>query len=135
MWERHLPRVTPDNRHFWEGGRDGVLVLLRCPRCGYFVHPPGPRCPRCLSPEVEPSVVSGLARLYTFTINEHQWDSFMPKRYVIGNVELVEQAGLRLTTNVIGCEPEEVSIGMELAVCFEQNGEVFLPLFFPHAHD
>ena len=52
--------------------------------------------------------------------------------YVVAIVELEEQPGLRLTTNVVGCEPEDVEIGMAVKVVFEDVGDdVFLPLFEP----
>ena len=51
--------------------------------------------------------------------------------YVIAMVELTEQAGLRLTTNIVNCAAEDLSIGMPLRVIFEQQGEHFVPLFEP----
>lgn len=51
--------------------------------------------------------------------------------YVIGMVELPEQVGLRLTTNVVNCAAEDLYIGMPLRVTFEQQGEHFVPLFEP----
>jgi uncharacterized OB-fold protein len=51
---------------------------------------------------------------------------------VIGLVELVEQPGLRLMTNIIHCPPEQVRIGMAVRVVFENvSDEVALPLFEP----
>ena len=53
---------------------------------------------------------------------------------MIGLVELVEQADLRLTTNIINCAPESLAIGMPLRVVFEEiNEDVALPLFEPEA--
>ena len=40
-------------------------------------------------------------------------------------------AGLRLTTNIVGCAPEDVRIDMPVKVCFEAWDEVYLPLFEP----
>ena len=55
--------------------------------------------------------------------------------YVIGLVELVEQPGLRLMTNIINCPIERVQIGMPLRVVFENvSDEVALPLFEPEAN-
>ena len=51
--------------------------------------------------------------------------------YIIGIVELPEQTGLRLTTNIVNCAIDDVQIGMALRVTFEQQGEFFLPLFEP----
>ena len=46
-------------------------------------------------------------------------------------MELVEQAGLRFTTDLIDCDVDEVSIGMPVVVTFEQAGEAWVPLFRP----
>ncbi len=130
---RILPRVTPENEHFWRGGRDGVLQFLRCHACGYWIHPPSPVCPVCLSRDVAPEPVSGAGVIHTFTINHQPWIPTFDPPYVIAIVALIEQADLRLTTNIIGCAPEEVTIGMPVHVRFEHhddNGyEVWLPLF------
>jgi uncharacterized OB-fold protein len=81
---------------------------------------------------VVPEEVSGRATLHSYTVNHQQWipDS---EPYVIGLVEIDEQPGLRLTTNVVGCEPEDVEIGMELEVCFEEQDSVWFPLFRPRS--
>ena len=51
--------------------------------------------------------------------------------YAIAMVELPEQPGMRLTTNIVECEPEDVHIGMEVEVVFEQREDVYFPLFRP----
>jgi uncharacterized OB-fold protein len=51
--------------------------------------------------------------------------------YVVGIVEIEEQPGVRLTTNIIGCEEEDLAIGMALEVEFEECDDVFLPMFKP----
>ena len=48
-------------------------------------------------------------------------------------VELPEQDGLRLTTNIVGCEPDDVRIGMPVQVTFEEYDGVWLPFFEPAA--
>ncbi len=132
---RILPELTDRNRHFWQGGREGRLVLLRCQSCGYFLHPPTPVCPRDRSKNLAPEAVSGRATVASFTVNHHPWVPGVDLPYVVAIVELPEQAGLRLTTNVVRCDPESVTIGMEVTVVFEHhrdaNGDVWLPLFAP----
>jgi uncharacterized OB-fold protein len=127
---RVQPALDDDNRFFWTSGADGRLRFLRCGSCGYWIHPPLPRCPTCGSRDVAPEAVSGKATVWSFTINHHSWDGGT-EPYAIGLVELPEQEGLRLTTDVVGCEPEEVHIGMAVRVTFEQHDDVFFPLFEP----
>lgn len=128
---RILPEVTPANEHFWRGGAQGELRFLRCRPCRTFIHPPAPVCPRCLAKDVAPEAVSGRARVLTFTVNHQPFVPGLPPPYVIAIVELPEQAGLRLTTNLVGIAPEDVRIDLEVRVVFEQHGDVYLPLFEP----
>jgi len=129
---RILPAVTDENEHFWHGGANGRLCFSCCSACGYYVHPPAPVCPVCLGRRLEPRAVSGRATVLTYTVNHNLWIPGFDPPYVIAIVELDEQPGLRLTTNVVGCPPEAVTIGMRVRVVFEDAGEgVFLPLFEP----
>lgn len=129
-----VPHVNDDNRAFWTGGADGVLFIARCEDCGYWIHPPSPRCPKCLGENVEPTPVSGHGRVYSYTINERHWVPGLDVPYVIAIVALQEQADLRLMTNIVGCRPAEVAIDMPVAVEFQERGEeVFIPVFGPLA--
>jgi uncharacterized OB-fold protein len=126
---RLLPRLDDTNRYFWTSGEDGKLRFLRCQQCGYWLHPPAPRCPSCLSKELDVEAVSGQATLHTFTVNHQPWYPGLDPPYVIAIVELPEQQGLRLTTGIVGCASDEVEIGMPLQVTFEQYEDVWLPFF------
>jgi uncharacterized OB-fold protein len=125
------PLLNEDNRDFWTGGRDGELRIVRCNDCGYYIHPPSPRCPRCLSENVEPSPVSGRGRVYTYTVNQRAWSPGLEVPYVIAIVALEEQSDLRLMTNIIGCEPGAVAIDMPVQVEFREQGEAYVPVFRP----
>ena len=127
---RVLPELTPANESFWKGGATGELRMLHCAACDSYVHPPGPRCPRCLGKELAPKALSGRGVVLSVTVNHQQWAPG-PHPYAIAIVELEEQPGLRLMTNVVSCAPEAVRIGMSVRVTFEAHGEVFVPLFEP----
>jgi uncharacterized OB-fold protein len=128
---RLLPRLDDTNRFFWTSGEDGKLRFLRCQQCGYWLHPPAPRCPRCLSKDLDVEAVSGQATLHTFTVNHQPWYPGLDPPYVIAIVELPEQDGLRLTTGIAGCSPDDVEIGMPLQVTFDHYEDVWLPFFEP----
>lgn len=127
---RLLPRVDQDNRFFWTSGSDGQLRFLRCQECNTYVHPPAPLCPTCLSGEVSAEVVSGRATLVAFTCNVQEW---IPgsEPYLIGLVAIQEQDSVRLTTNLVDVELDQVETGMAVEVVFEQHDDVYLPLFRP----
>lgn len=130
-FQRILPEVTDFNRHFWAGGQDGHLQVLRCHHCGHHIHPPLPACNRCRSRELMVAQLSGKARVASFTINHQPWFPGLPVPYCVAIVELIEQQDLRLTTNLVHCAPEDICIGMPVRVTFEQIDDVWLPLFEP----
>ena len=129
---RILPQVTDENAHFWRGGADGELRFLRCDACRTFVHPPQPICPGCLKKQLTPETVSGRATLTTFTVNHQPWIPGFDPPYIVAIVELEEQQGLRLTTNLVHCEEADIRIGMPVQVTFYDAGDgIFFPLFEP----
>jgi uncharacterized OB-fold protein len=128
---RILPRVTPENEFFWTSGSDGRLRFLRCEECGFIVHPPTPRCARCLSKRLSPSAVSGRATIVSYTVNHQPWIPGFDPPYVVAIVEIEEQEGVRLFTNVVDCAVDDVEIGMPVEVRFEHHEDVWIPLFSP----
>jgi len=128
---RVLPAVGEDNEHFWHGGADGELRFRRCAACGWWLHPPSPVCPICLGRDLRVEAVSGRAVVHAFTVNWQPWIPTFDPPYVVAIVELPEQAGLRLTTNIVGCDHEQVHTGLPVRVVFEQYDDVWLPLFEP----
>jgi uncharacterized OB-fold protein len=126
--QRPAPADDPLSRFFWTSGAEGVLRMLRCSECGFWLHPPSPVCPQCLSTSVAPQVLSGRGTVYSFTVNVQQW---WPDQspYVYAIVDLAEQAGLRLTTNIVGCAPEDVRIGQEVRVAFVHRNDAYYPVF------
>jgi uncharacterized OB-fold protein len=128
---RVRPKVTSRNAHFWQGGADGVLRLLRCQDCGTYLHPPMPVCRSCRSTKIAPEPLCGRGTVYAYTVNHYRWVPDMEPPYVVALVELVEQEGLQLMTNIVGCPLEEVCTGMEVEVVFAHNDDVYVPLFRP----
>jgi len=127
---RLLPRLDDYNRFFWSAGEDGVLKFLRCGSCRKYVHPPVPRCPYCLDGKLSPEVVSGRGVVLSFTVNHQQWIPGSDP-YVIALVTIAEQDDVRLTTNLVGIDEDDVRIGMPVEVTFEAHDDVWLPLFRP----
>ena len=128
---RVRPKITNRNAHFWQGGEDGILRLLRCQDCGTYLHPPTPVCNSCRSTHLAPEPLSGRGTVYAYTVNHYRWVPDMEPPYVVALVELAEQAGLQLMTNIVGCPLDEVHTGMEVEVVFARNDDVYVPLFRP----
>ena len=132
LFPRPHPALEQHTEAFWRACRAGRLEFTRCVACGWLIHPSRPMCPRCRGRELSVETVSGRARLHSYTVNHQRWFPGQPVPYVIGLVELVEQPGLRLTTNIVNCPIDELEIGMPLRVVFEDlNDDIALPLFEP----
>ena len=69
--------------------------------------------------------------MLTYTLNHQPWVPAPDHPYAIAIVEITEQPGLRLMTNIVNCPVEEVRIGMPVQVVFEQHEDVYVPLFEP----
>jgi uncharacterized OB-fold protein len=119
----------PAEEFFWTSGADGILRFLGCAVCGRLHHPPAPRCPYCQSTEVAPTPVSGQGTIATYTINHQPFLPGFEPPYAIAIVEIDEDPTIRLTTNLVGIADDAVHIGMRVEVCFERNGEWYVPLF------
>jgi uncharacterized protein len=128
---RLLPLVDNLNRPYWTGGEQGELRFWRCQACHYWIHPPSPRCPECLSKDLAVEAVSGRAVVHTFTVNHQAWMPGLEPPFVVAIVALPEQEGLRVTTNILGVDPEAVFIGMPVEVRFEHHDDVWIPVFVP----
>ena len=75
--------------------------------------------------------MSGRGVVHAFAIDRVGHDPAQRSRLplVIAAVDLEE--GPRLTTNIVGCAPEDVVVGMEVEVCFEDVGDESLIHFQP----
>lgn len=126
-----VPVVTPWNDFYWRGGADGVLRMQRCADCAKLLFPPGPRCPTCLSERLEVVDLSGKAVVEAFTVNHQRWHPAFDPPYVVAVVALAEDPAVRITTNVVGVDCDDVFIGMPVRATFEPRGDVWVPLFEP----
>lgn len=130
MSTRLAPTVTPDTAFFWDGVRQGRLLIQRCRDCSRLRHPPRPMCPWCQSLAWDAVEASGRGRVYSFVMPHHPRFPFMEYPYVVALVELEE--GTRIVANIVGAIPEEVTSGMTVHVTFEAfDNDVVLPQFTP----
>ena|ERR1043166_7083308 len=130
-----LPLPNPDNQGFWDGCRQHQLRLQRCRGCAAFRHQPRPVCPRCNSFDYEWAPSSGRGTLYTFTIvHGPTLPAFQVQApYNVAVVQLEE--GPFIVTNIVGCNAEQLRIGMPVEVVFENVTEMIsLPKFRAVAH-
>lgn len=119
-YEKPIPRPTPLTQPFWDGVRAHELRVQKCSGCGALRHLPKPWCPDCLSAEHTWVSLSGRGQVYTYTVMHRaphtSFQGDLP--YVVAFVELEE--GVRMISNLVGCPPEQVRIGMSVQAVYEE---------------
>ena len=126
------PRVTPDNRPFWEACRRHELSLPHCADCESAFWPPSPLCPDCFRPAVEWRPVSGRGSVSSFVVVHQKWfPAFADETpYNAAQIELEE--GPRLTASLVGIANEAIEVGLAVEVVFDDvDDELTLPRFRP----
>lgn len=125
---RPRPATTHDDAFFWQGLRDGKLLIQRCADCGLLRHPPGPMCRGCHSLRWDTLESSGLGTLYSFVVVHYpQVPSFdYPNQVVL--VELDE--GVRIVANSLDVAREQLVIGSRVRLVVQHvDAELSLPFF------
>jgi uncharacterized protein len=128
---RALPAPDNASRHYWQSAADGQLVIQRCTTCGEFQFYPRALCVSCAG-ETEWVDASGRGTLYTYTIiRQNRSPAFAAlSPYAVGIVELEE--GVRMMSNIVDCDVEQLSIGMALQVVLVKAADdVGLPFWRP----
>lgn len=126
---RPRPKLDAINRPFWTGGKDGALNIVHCADCGEYTHPPLPLCRHCQSENIAPRAVAGTGAIDTYTINHQPWAPGMEVPFVIARVRLDGVPGVYLTTNIVGCAPEDVAFDDRVKVVFSEEDGIWYPLF------
>lgn len=134
VMRRPAPGISDDTRFFWEGAREGRLLIQRCTSCGTLRHPPGPVCPSCHSFDWDTLQASGRGTVYSFVVMHYPEVPPFDHPNPIGLIELEE--GTRLVAQLVGVKPGEVRIGQAVRVEFNafdvgQEQPLRLPQFRP----
>ena len=104
-----------------ERGEQGVLLGMRCLRCGVHVFGPATFCQSCTSPDLEEVELSVDGTLYSYTIVRvppSGWPGPVP--YVLGEAELPE--GPHVLAEVIDCAHEDLRVGMAVTLAVQVVG-------------
>lgn len=127
-----LPTIEDESRPYWDALKSGALSIGYCRSCKRAHYYPRPFCPHCWSGEVELRTASGRGALYTWSVihvnDLPPFKEWLP--YVAAIVDLEE--GVRVSTNIVGCEIQALRIGMAVSVEFTQiTPEISKAVFRP----
>ena len=130
MTSRHEPKASDDAQPFWDATRDERLLLPWCTECGAAIWYPRAVCPSCVGSAVEWRDDAGRGTVYAASVHTRPG----PDRdaadgpYVVVLVDL--DAGVRMMSNVVGCPPDDVTVGMRVTVAWEPLSDGrHLPVF------
>jgi uncharacterized protein len=127
-----IPAPTLETAPFWEACRHHQLRIQRCSDCRQYQFFPRLYCSKCFSELLEWVYVSGRAKVLSFTIVRRPVSAAFADEvpYVVAVVTLDE--GPQMMTNIVGCAPDEVTIGMPVEVIFEDwTDTISIPKFRP----
>ena len=130
-YSRMVPQATPETKPYWDGLKEGKLMIQRNKATGQAYFPPRPFDPRDPFAEVEWFQASGRGTLATYVIS-HRPPPGYEAPFSIAVVEL--EAGVKMMTNIIDCPqtPEVLQLDMPVElVCHKVNDEITLPLWRP----
>jgi uncharacterized OB-fold protein len=126
------PAVTPEAERFWEATQRQELQLPWCTRCERPFWYPRPVCPRCLRTDLEWRTASGRGTVHAVSVMHRPGNPLMADRvpYAVALVDLEE--GVRMMSNVVGVDPQRVTVGMRVEVTWEALSDGrYLALFRP----
>jgi uncharacterized OB-fold protein len=127
-----IPVPTLETTPYWEGCKQHQLRIQRCAACQHYQFFPRIYCTKCFSGRVEWVKASGRAKVLSFTVVRRPVSPAFADEvpYVVALVTLDE--GPQMMTNIVGCAPDEVTIGMPVEVTFEDRSEaISIPKFRP----
>jgi uncharacterized protein len=122
------PDVGYDDESFWNGVKQGKLLLARCARCSRLQHPPSPMCPHCGSLAWEAQEASGRGTVLSWIVSHHPTKPDDAPR-IVALIDLEE--GARLVSNLQDVEAADVSNDMAVEVVFREVDGFTLPQFRP----
>ena len=126
------PPVTETTQAFWDATRDERLLVQWCVPCDTAIFYPREVCPSCLGTELEWRESAGEATVYAVSVQHRAaWPTLADRvPYAVALVDLDE--GIRMMTNIVGCDPEDVRVDQRVSVRWEALSDGRnLPVFAP----
>jgi len=116
-------------RKFWERLEEGEVCATKCRKCGRLYYPPQGDCAHCLSSDVEWVKLSKEAILETYTHALQKPAGFNHyEPYIIAIARTKD--GVRVMGWLEDVEPEDVKVGMKLAMSTKKLTDGFLVITF-----
>jgi len=131
-YKKPIPVITSETAQYWDSAQKHDLHIQKCCNCNRFYFYPRDNCPFCFSNKVEWTRVTGKGKIYSFTVS-YRYTSEGFRNEIPYNIAIVElEEGIRMMTNIVGCENDDLRIGMPVEIIYEDiTDTVTLPKFKP----
>lgn len=126
------PPESECGRPFWDATREERLLIPYSTASGQPFWFPREVAPDTLDDGVEWREASGRGTVYAVSVQHKPGPGRDPDAgpYAVALVDLPE--GVRVMGNVVGCEPDDVAVGMAVRVCWHELSDGRkLPMFEP----
>ena len=131
-WKRPLPTITGETLPYWEACQRGELLIQRCEGCDIYQYYPRGICATCFTSKIGWVKSSGKGTVWTFTVTRQNRTAGFDEGSVCSWRWWRLEEGVKMFTNIIGCDPFDVHIGMPVEVTFVRaTREVTVPFFKP----
>ncbi|MEO3760175.1 OB-fold domain-containing protein [Mycobacterium sp. B14F4] len=127
-----MPAPDDVSHFFWAAAAESRLVLQRCNNCEKLQYPPEVCCVHCQADDFDHVDTTGRGVIYSYAIVDRPLHAGFVDAlpYIVVFVELDDQPGLKMITNLVGVAPEtELRCGMPVEVVFENRGGITMPQF------
>ena len=108
---------------YWEGAKNGKLIIQRCQSCGSWQWGPEWICHQCLSFDLGWEEVEPVGRIYSWERSHHPVHAALKGHgaYIAVLVELPHAGNVRMVGNLLGDPMQTVAIGSEVEAVFEHH--------------
>ena len=117
---------------FWQACNEERLSMQRCSACNRLRWHPSPRCGVCGSADYTWDTLTGRGKLNTWTVVTHPVHPAAVEKipYVVIVVELDDQPGLLMVSNLVDCDPNNIRFEQPVHVQYiaHPNGQK-IPVF------
>lgn len=131
-YKKPVPAITPEMTPFFDAAKRHELVVQRCAGCGVYRFPAREICSSCLSRDAAWVRVSGAGEVFSFNVMHQVYHPGFAAEVPYAVVVIKLREGAKITSNLLGMKPHDITIGLPVQVVFEDvTDEVTLPKFVP----
>ena len=125
---RPRPSLTHDHLFWFDGLKQGKLLIQKCSDCGTLRHPPGPMCRTCRSLRWETIEATGRGTIHSFVVVHYPQIPSIEYPNCVLLIDLEE--GVRVVANSVDTPPADVEIGARVELLVQEcDDDLALPFF------